>query len=138
MPDQPSAQAIASCPLAALAASGATAAPPPAGAPPPPGESTASGALAASTIFATAAVGLGALTHSGFWANLMDVAPRHTGVLLGISNTMATLPGILCNLTAGAILANGWGWAPVFALAAVFEAIGGTTFWLLAEGEAQF
>ena len=130
---------VAFAALAALAASGATAAPPPAGAPPPPpGEPTASGALAASTIFATAAVGLGALTHSGFWANLMDVAPRHTGVLLGISNTMATFPGILCNLTAGAILANGWGWAPIFALAAVFEAIGGTTFWLLAEGEAQF
>jgi len=40
---------------------------------------------------ATATLGI---AWSGFPANWMDVAPRHAAVLAGISNTIATIPGI--------------------------------------------
>ncbi len=52
----------------------------------------------------SAAVGFAACIHSGLWANIIDIAPRHAGVLLGISNTFASLPGI-----AGQVRSSGSG-----------------------------
>jgi len=83
------------------------------------------------------AVGLGALVQSAFWANILDVAPNHAGVLVGISNTMATLPGILCNLSTGYLLEHGYGWTPVLAVAAVLEGIGAAVYVTMARGERQ-
>ena len=70
----------------------------------------------------------------------MDVAPRHAGVLLGLSNTLATLPGILCNITTGWILqAMGLpGWTLIFGIACSLELAGTCTYLWLASGEAQF
>ena len=31
---------------------------------------------------------------SGYLSNMLDLAPRHAGALMGISNTVATLPGV--------------------------------------------
>ena len=31
---------------------------------------------------------MGAIVQSAYWANIMDVAPQHAGILLGISNFM--------------------------------------------------
>ena len=93
---------------------------------------------ATSTALACAAVGFGAVAQSAFWSNTMDVAPRHAGVLLGISNTLATLPGILCNLSTGWLLEHGYGWPPVLALAAALELGGGCVYVACARGEAQF
>ena len=67
---------------------------------------------AVSAVLACGAIGFGALTMSAFWPNIMDVAPKHPGIVVGISNTMATLPGILCNLSTGFLLGSGYGWTP--------------------------
>ena len=91
-----------------------------------------------SSALACGAIGVGALVQSAFWSNIMDIAPRHAGVLLGISNTMATLPGILCNLSTGWMLEHGMGWTPVLALAACLEVAGATVYVTFARGEAQF
>ena len=91
-----------------------------------------------SSALACGAIGVGALVQSAFWSNIMDIAPRHAGVLLGISNTMATLPGILCNLSTGWMLEHGMGWTPVLALAACLEVAGATIYVTFARGEAQF
>ena len=32
-------------------------------------------------------------SHSGYWANIIDLAPAHAGFVCGVSNTIATLPG---------------------------------------------
>ena len=32
-------------------------------------------------------------SHSGYWANMIDLAPEHAGFVCGVSNTIATLPG---------------------------------------------
>ena len=91
-----------------------------------------------SASLACAAIGLGAVAHSAFWANIMDISPRHCGIVLGISNTMATLPGILCNVSTGYMLEHGMGWTPVLALAAGLEAVGAVVYVSFARGEPQF
>ena len=93
---------------------------------------------ALSATLACVAIGLGALNQSAFWANIMDVAPNHAGILVGISNTMATLPGILCNLSTGYMLGHGVGWPPVLLLAGGLELVGATVYVSLARGEPQF
>ena len=40
---------------------------------------------------------------AGFNINHLDIAPRLSGVLLGISNTAATIPGIIGPIVAKAI-----------------------------------
>jgi ACS family sodium-dependent inorganic phosphate cotransporter len=41
-----------------------------------------------------------------FSVNHLDIAPQHAGVLMGISNTVATLPGIISPLVTGFIVQN--------------------------------
>lgn len=40
-------------------------------------------------------VGFGGISLAGFSINHIDIAPRFAGVLMGITNTAGTLPGIL-------------------------------------------
>ncbi|CAG2055837.1 unnamed protein product, partial [Timema podura] len=54
----------------------------------------------------TAAVGLGAFAWSGFSVNHLDIAPQHASVLMGLSNTMATLPGIISPSITGILVQN--------------------------------
>ena len=51
----------------------------------------------------TLAVGLGGLGLSGFNVNHLDIAPRYAGVLMGITNCAATIPGIVGPQVAKAI-----------------------------------
>ena len=51
----------------------------------------------------TFAVGLGGFTYSGFMVNHLDIAPPYAGVLLGITNMFATIPGIVSPLLTGVI-----------------------------------
>ena len=37
---------------------------------------------------------------SGYLPNLIEIAPKHAGALMGISNTVASLPGIVGNVSA--------------------------------------
>lgn len=46
-------------------------------------------------LFLTLGVGLGGLGLAGFAINHLDIAPKYAGVLMGITNTAATLPGIV-------------------------------------------
>ena len=92
---------------------------------------------ALSSALAAVAIGFGALTQCACWANIMDVAPNHAGLLLGITNTIGTVPGILCNVVTGYMLENGIGWAPVFALGAALELTGAAVYVSLASAEPQ-
>jgi len=51
----------------------------------------------------TLAVGLGGFTWTGFPINHLDIAPRYASILFGISNCLATLPGIISPLAVGMI-----------------------------------
>ena len=54
-------------------------------------------------LFLTIAVGSLGLALSGFNCNHLDIAPRYGGVLMGLSNMMATIPGIVGPYIAKAI-----------------------------------
>ena len=49
---------------------------------------------ATAVTFVTLAVGLNALVMAGFNINHLDIAPRFAGILMGITNMAATIPGI--------------------------------------------
>ena len=86
----------------------------------------------------TGALGFGAFSHSGYWANLIDIGPRYAGTLCGISNTIANFPGVLANVTAGYILDSTGNWAVVFAVAATIYGVGLLVFTRFCEGHVVF
>ena len=57
-----------------------------------------------SITFLSLALGLGGLTWAGFGVNHLDVAPKYAAILMGISNTVGTIPGIICPSLTGAIV----------------------------------
>ena len=54
----------------------------------------------------TLAVGGGGFAFSGFFVNHLDIAAPFSGILMGFSNMVATLPGIASPLLTGAIVQN--------------------------------
>ena len=52
----------------------------------------------------TLAVGGGGFAFSGFFVNHLDIAPPFAGILIGLSNTVATVPGIISPLLTGVIV----------------------------------
>lgn len=52
----------------------------------------------------TLAVGFQGCGIAGFNINHLDIAPRFSGVLMGISNSVATLPGFIGPIVAKAIV----------------------------------
>ena len=51
-------------------------------------------------------IGFSGLNQIGYAVNHLDIAPRYAGVLMGISNTFATVPGFLSPLVTGHIARN--------------------------------
>jgi MFS transporter, ACS family, solute carrier family 17 (sodium-dependent inorganic phosphate cotransporter), other len=49
-------------------------------------------------------VGLGAFANSGYLANPLDIAPQFSSIILGYSNTFATLPGVISPVLTGYIV----------------------------------
>ena len=45
--------------------------------------------------FLTLAVGFGGFAWAGFSVNHLDIAPKYASLLMGLSNTFATIPGII-------------------------------------------
>ena len=48
----------------------------------------------------TGALGSSGLGVAGFNSNHLDIAPNYAGILMGITNTAGTIPGILAPFTA--------------------------------------
>jgi MFS family permease len=81
---------------------------------------------------------LGAFAMGGFGVNHLDIAPRHAGVLMGLSNTAGTLPGVIGVYASGLILAWTGSWSLVFQVAAGVN-IAGLLFYLaFAKAERLF
>jgi len=81
---------------------------------------------------------LGAFVTGGFAVNHMDIAPRHAGTLMGITNTAGTIPGIIGVYVSGMILAATGSWVLVFQLAAAVTLFGLICFLFMASGKKQF
>ncbi|VDM94113.1 unnamed protein product [Onchocerca ochengi] len=84
-------------------------------------------------------VGLGGLAWSAFSVNSLDIAPQYAGHLMGLSNTLATLPGMISPLFVGAVVKNQLRseWHLVFFFTSGIYIFGALMFWLWAKGELE-
>jgi MFS family permease len=80
----------------------------------------------------------GAFVTGGFAINHMDIAPRHAGTLMGITNTAGTIPGIIGVYVSGLILASTGSWALVFQLAAGITLFGLVFYLIFSSAEQIF
>ncbi|XP_075233605.1 major facilitator superfamily transporter 9 isoform X3 [Lycorma delicatula] len=85
------------------------------------------------------AVGLGAFAWPAFGVNHLDLAPQHASVLMGFSNTFATLPGIVSPLITGFVVTDKKAsqWQVVFFIAGAIYLSGAIFYGTFASGELQ-
>ena len=90
-----------------------------------------------STALATLVLSVGyfffRFSFSGYWANMVDIAHDHAGQIMGISNTIATVPGMVGNALTGAILDATGNWSLVFFMAGTAYVLAGLVFYWLAD-----
>lgn len=88
-------------------------------------------------LLATVSLGATALGTGGWGVNHLDVAPRYAGILMGISNTFATLPGIVGVAATGFIVQATGSYSGAFYLAAAIYLVGLIAFNLWGSGERK-
>ena len=76
------------------------------------------------------ALGFIALTWSGFMPNHLEIAPRYADVLMGISNTAGTIPGVVGVYVTGWLVTSTGGYGAAFVLCAAVEVLGALV-WLM-------
>ncbi|CAI5790703.1 vesicular glutamate transporter 1 [Podarcis lilfordi] len=89
--------------------------------------------------FLVLAVGFSGFAISGFNVNHLDIAPRYASILMGISNGVGTLSGMVCPLIVGAMTKHKTReeWQYVFLIASLVH-YGGVIFYgIFASGEKQ-
>lgn len=75
---------------------------------------------------------------AGFLSNHLDLSEKHAATLLGLTNTGATLAGIIgVNLTAR-LLAEGYGWGHVFLLSSTLYVAGTVVYNIFASAQRTF
>ncbi|XP_067685982.1 sialin-like [Haliotis asinina] len=90
-------------------------------------------------VMITAAVGLCGFHFSGHFINHGDIAPRYAGTIFGITNTAATVPGILAPYVVGAMTKDGTRqqWLSTFYVAAAVYIFGALFYLVTAMGTIQ-
>jgi len=86
-------------------------------------------------ILLTLSLGLSSFTFAGFASNHLDIAPRHAGILFGISNTFATIPGIIGVALTGYLVDVTGTFASAFYLTAGMYVFGLIVWQLFSTGE---
>ncbi|XP_060061373.1 sialin isoform X3 [Erinaceus europaeus] len=89
--------------------------------------------------FLTISTTLGGFCSSGFSINHLDIAPSYAGILLGITNTFATIPGMVGPVIAKSLTPHDTigEWQTVFYIAAAINIFGAIFFTMFAKGEVQ-
>ncbi|BFZ22763.1 hypothetical protein BsWGS_25802 [Bradybaena similaris] len=90
-------------------------------------------------VMLTLSVGLCGFHFSGYFINHGDIAPQFAGTLFGLSNMMATVPGIFSPYVVSAMTKNGTRqqWQYTFYVAAAVYCAGAVWYILLGRGEVQ-
>uniref|UniRef100_A0A0K0DTI7 MFS domain-containing protein n=2 Tax=Strongyloides stercoralis TaxID=6248 RepID=A0A0K0DTI7_STRER len=84
------------------------------------------------------AVGCSGFAISGFNVNHLDIAPRYAAILMGFSNGIGTLAGLICPFVTESFTEHGsHGWVKVFLLASLIHFTGITFYGVYASGELQ-
>ena len=81
---------------------------------------------------------IGAFAMGGWGSNHMDIAPRHAGTLMGLTNTAGTLPGIIGVFISGLILEWTGSWILVFQVAAAINVFGLVFYLIFARTDPEF
>ena len=81
------------------------------------------------------ALGLIALTWTGFLPNHLEIAPKYADVLMGITNTAGTVPGIIGITITGWLIDQTGNYGSAFALCAAMNVVGAVTWALFADTE---
>ncbi|KAI7805384.1 sialin [Triplophysa rosa] len=89
--------------------------------------------------FLTISSSLGGMSASGFNINHLDIAPSYAGILLGITNSFATIPGMVGPVIAGFLTKSSTNaeWRIVFYISAGINMFGAIFFTLFGEGTVQ-
>ena len=76
---------------------------------------------------------------AGFSVNHLDVAPQYAAILMGISNTLGTIPGIISPSITGYLVEDKSvdSWQHVFIITAFVYALGAIFYGIFASGERQ-
>ncbi|OQR86364.1 sialin-like protein [Achlya hypogyna] len=78
--------------------------------------------LSATLFFARAAT-------LGYWVNMVDIGPSCAGHIMGVSNTIATIPGVVGNVLTGFLLGkDARNWDAVFLIACILLVAGAAAF----------
>lgn len=92
----------------------------------------------------TLAVGFSGFAISGFNVNHLDIAPRYASILMGISNGVGTLAGMLCPVVVQEITLDkknerklSMEWHEVFQMAGCIHIAGVIFYYFFASGELQ-
>eukprot|EP00795_Rhopilema_esculentum_P016422 gene16422-7830_t len=85
------------------------------------------------------AVGFGGFAWSGFIINHLDIAPRYASLLIGMSNSFATISGIVGPLVVGFVTTHETReeWQIIFFLLAAVYGFGTLVFLIFASGKKQ-
>ncbi|KAL4629422.1 sialin-like [Arapaima gigas] len=91
--------------------------------------------------FLTVSSSLGGTSAAGVFINQIDIAPRYAGVLLGITNTFGTVPGVVAPIAVGYFTKDPQrplaGWRIVFIVSAIVSGAGALIFTLFGTGKVQ-
>ncbi|XP_069031880.1 sialin [Embiotoca jacksoni] len=89
--------------------------------------------------FLTLSTTVGAVSNSGVFINQIDIAPRYAGILLGITNTFGTIPGVIAPIATGYFTEDHTlaGWRKVFWVSAGINVGGALVFTIFGSGEIQ-
>lgn len=80
------------------------------------------------------ALGATSLTVAGFGTNHLDIAPRYAGVLVGITNTFGTIPGIIGVAVTGWLVNTTGSYDSVFLMVAAVNMVGIVVWLAFASG----
>ncbi|CAG9864851.1 unnamed protein product [Phyllotreta striolata] len=86
------------------------------------------------------AVGLGGFALAGFGVNGLDIAPKYASILVGISNTFGTVPGIVSPILTGYLVThtdNIDEWRIIFYISSAIYLFGAIFYAFNASGELQ-
>jgi MFS transporter, ACS family, solute carrier family 17 (sodium-dependent inorganic phosphate cotransporter), other len=89
------------------------------------------------TALVTIATGGAAFGVAGFAANHLDLAPQYAGILMGLSNTFAQVPGIVGVALTGFIVKLTHSFAGAFYLIAVIYMVGMACYLTMGSGERR-
>ncbi|KAG9275405.1 sialin isoform X1 [Astyanax mexicanus] len=89
--------------------------------------------------FLTISSSLGGLSASGFNINHLDIAPSYAGILLGITNSFATVPGMIGPVIARSLTKSNTiaEWQTVFYISAGINLFGAVFYTVFGKGTVQ-